>query len=215
VVHEEKTIAVVLVLDDERSGMGEAAGRLLPHERDCAAATRAWHEGAGVSIPGAAVRRTGAGPSDRPAIHSPKGIDMTQAIAYLAFNGNCAEAMRYYERALEGKLEVLMSGAESPIADQIPKESAHRILHARLVLPGGGTLYAGDAPENVPYEGIKGVSITLDYPTTAEAGKVFDALANGGHVIMPMQPAFWAKRWGMLVDRFGTPWIINGEPLAV
>lgn len=140
---------------------------------------------------------------------------MTQAIAYLAFNGNCAEAMRFYEQALGGKLEVLMSGADSPMAAQIPKESAHRILHARLALPGGGMLYAGDCPEQFPYEGIKGVSMAVDYATTEEAEKVFAALASGGQVTMPMQPAFWAKRWGMLVDKFGTPWIVNGEPIPI
>ncbi len=140
---------------------------------------------------------------------------MTQAIAYLAFNGNCAEAMRFYERALGGKLEILMSGADSPMAAQIPKASAHRILHARLALPGGGTLFAGDAPEQVPYDGIKGVSITVDYPSIPEGEKIFAALAEGGQVTMPMQPAFWAKRWGMLVDRFGTPWIVNAEPIPL
>ena len=140
---------------------------------------------------------------------------MTQAIAYLAFNGNCADAMRFYERALGGKLEVLMSGADSPMADQIPKESAHRILHARLVLPGGGTLFAGDCPENMPYEGIKGVSIAVDYATVDQAEKVFNALADGGQVTMPMQGAFWAKRWGMVLDKFGTPWIVNGEPIPL
>jgi PhnB protein len=139
---------------------------------------------------------------------------MTQAIAYLSFNGNCAEAMRFYEKALGGKLEVLMSGAESPMAEHIPKASAHRILHARLVLPGGGTLYAGDAPEQMPYEGIKGVSITVDYDTVAQAEQVFAALAEGGGQIgMPMQPSFWAQRFGMLVDRFGTPWVVNGAPI--
>jgi PhnB protein len=95
----------------------------------------------------------------------------------------------------------------------MPKEFQHRILHARLVFAGGGMLYAGDAPAHVPYEGIKGVTITLDYPTVAEAEEVFAALAEGGQVSMPMQPAFWAKRWGMLVDRFGTPWNINGEQI--
>jgi PhnB protein len=140
---------------------------------------------------------------------------MTQAIAYLGFDGNCADAMRFYEKALGGKLEVLMSGAESPMADQMPKEFAHRILHARLALPGGGLLYAGDAPANMPYEGIKGVSIAVDYASVAEAEKVFNALAAGGRVTMPMQAAFWAKRWGMLIDKFGTPWIVNGEPIPV
>ena len=140
---------------------------------------------------------------------------MTQAIAYLGFDGNCAEAMRFYEQALGGKLEVLMSGADSPMAEQMPKVFRHRIMHARLALPGGGLLYAGDTPANVPYEGIKGVSITVDYATVAEAERVFDALAAGGRVTMPMQEAFWAKRFGMLVDRFGTPWIVNGEPVPI
>jgi len=140
---------------------------------------------------------------------------MTQAIAYLGFDGNCADAMRFYEKALRGKLEVMMSGADSPMKDEMPKEFAHRILHARLTLPGGGTLFAGDCPADMPYEGIKGVSIAVDYATVAEAEAVFAALAEGGRVTMPMQPAFWAKRWGMLVDRFGTPWIVNGEPIPI
>jgi PhnB protein len=97
----------------------------------------------------------------------------------------------------------------------MPKEFAHRILHARLALPGGGLLYAGDAPGHVPYEGIRGVSIAVDYARVETAEKVFAALAEGGRVTMPMQSAFWAKRWGMLVDKFGTPWIVNGEPIPV
>jgi PhnB protein len=140
---------------------------------------------------------------------------MTQAIAYLSFDGNCADAMRFYEKALGGKLEVLMSGAQSPMADQMPREFAHRILHARLALPGGGLLYAGDAPAHVPYEGIKGVSLAVDYDTVEQAEKVFDALAAGGQVTLPMQPAFWAKKWGMCVDRFGASWIVNGAPVDV
>lgn len=140
---------------------------------------------------------------------------MTQAIPYLAFDGTCADAMRFYEQALGGKLDLLMSGADSPMAEHIPKEFAHRILHARLVLPGGGMLYGGDAPAQVPYEGIKGVSITVDYDTVERAQQVFDALAVGGRVTMPMQPAFWAKRWGMLVDRFGIAWIVNGEQIPL
>lgn len=140
---------------------------------------------------------------------------MPQAIPYLAFNGTCADAMRFYERALNGKLEVLLSGADTPMAAQMPKEFVHRIMHARLALADGGVLYAGDAPANMPYQGIHGVSITLNYDTTAQAQKVFDALAAGGQITMPMQPAFWAKAWGMLVDKFGTPWIINGELLPI
>lgn len=138
---------------------------------------------------------------------------MSTAIAYLAFDGTCAEAMRFYESTLNGRLEILLSGAQSPMAEQMPKEYADRILHARLALPGGGLLYGGDAPVHVPYEGIKGVSITLNYEDNAEAERVFAALTADGQVTMPMQPSFWAERWGMGVDRFGTPWIVNGKAL--
>ncbi len=135
---------------------------------------------------------------------------MPDFIPYLSFNGNCADAMRFYERALGGKIEIMMSGADSPMASQIPKEMAHRILHARLALPDGGTLYGGDAPGHMPYQGIHGVGIALNYETTAEAQKIFERLADGGKVTMAMQPSFWAKSFGMLTDKFGTPWLING-----
>lgn len=138
---------------------------------------------------------------------------MPHPIPYLGFNGNCAEAMRFYESALDGKLEMLMSGADSPMASQIPKEFAHRILHARLALKDGGYLYAGDAPTEAPYQGIHGVSIALQYDTASEAQKVFEKLSAGGKVMMPMAPTFWAKSFGMLIDRFGTPWMVNGEML--
>ena len=140
---------------------------------------------------------------------------MPQPIPYLAFNGQCADAMRFYERALESRLEILMSNGESPMAAYCPVEDHGRILHARLILPGGGVLMAGDCPKTMPYDGIRGVSITLNYDTVAEAERAFKALSEGGSVTMAMQPAFWAKAWGMLVDRFGTPWIINGELLPI
>jgi PhnB protein len=65
------------------------------------------------------------------------------------------------------------------------------------------------------YEGIKGVALTLNYDTVEQAQRVFGALAEGGTITMAMQPAFWAKTWGMLFDRFGTPWMVNGELIPV
>jgi PhnB protein len=84
-------------------------------------------------------------------------------------------------------------------------------MNAQLELPGGGLLYAGDAPGHVPYEGIKGVNIALNYDSVEEAEAVFNALAEGGKITMPYSPTFWAKKFGMLVDKFGVSWIINGE----
>ncbi|MFZ6769439.1 VOC family protein [Undibacterium sp. Di26W] len=140
---------------------------------------------------------------------------MPHPIAYLSFNGNCKEAMYFYEQTLGGKITVMMSGAESPMAAMMPPESAHRILHARLELPDGGMLYAGDCPQHIPYEGIKGVTFCLNYDTTEEATRIFNALAEGGKITMPVQPAFWAKSWGMLEDKYGTPWNINGVLLPI
>jgi PhnB protein len=128
---------------------------------------------------------------------------------YLFFDGNCAEAMRFYERALGGKLEALMTHAQSPVAAQTPPGSANRIMHASLNL-GDHRLMASDAMPG-HYEGMKGFSLSLSYPTAAEAKRVFDALAEGGKVTMPLDKTFWAEAFGMLVDRFGTPWMVNGN----
>jgi PhnB protein len=142
---------------------------------------------------------------------------MPQAIPYLSFDGQCAEAMRFYERALGlgARIELLLSGADTPMAAQIPKESAHRIIHCRLAFADGSHLYAGDAPDNAPYGGMTGIAVTMNYPTVAEAESAFRALAEGGRVSMPLAPTFWARSFGMLTDRYGTPWIINGEPFPV
>jgi PhnB protein len=126
------------------------------------------------------------------------------------FDGNCAEAMRFYERALGGKIEMMMSQGESPEADKMPPADRDRILHARLTLDGGGVLLASDATPPDSYEGVKGCSLSLSYPVVADAQKVFDALAEGGKVILPVQKTFWSEAFGMLVDRFGLHWMISG-----
>lgn len=137
------------------------------------------------------------------------------AIPYLGFNGNCAEAMRFYEQVLGGKITVMMTGAQSPMADQMSAEFADRVMNAQLQLPGGGLLYAGDCPPHLPYEGIKGVNITLNYDGVDEAEAIFNKLAEGGTITMPYSPTFWAKKFGMLIDKFGVSWIINGELLPL
>jgi PhnB protein len=137
-----------------------------------------------------------------------KETAMPQLDVYLFFDGNCADAMRFYERTLGGKL-FLMTHGESPVAAQTAPGSADRILHARLDLDGH-MLMASDSMVGHPYDGIKGVSLSLVYPTVAEAQRVFDALAAGGKITMSMQKTFWVEAFGMLVDRFGTPWMLNG-----
>ena len=134
-----------------------------------------------------------------------------QPIPYLAFDGNCAEAMRYYEKVLGGKITVMMTNGQSPAAEHFPKEFHDKIMHARLELPGGGLLYGGDSCTPTPYEGIKGVTLALNYDTVEEAESVFDTLSKAGKVTMPFSDTFWAKKFGMLVDKYGVSWIINGE----
>jgi PhnB protein len=133
---------------------------------------------------------------------------MPQLDTYLTFDGNCADAMRSYERILGGKLEAMMTHAESPMAGQTPPEAANRIMHARLALDGR-ILMASDTMPGHPYQGMRGFSLSLSYPTLADGQKVFDALADGGQVTMPLQKTFWAEGFGMLTDRFGTPWMVN------
>jgi PhnB protein len=139
---------------------------------------------------------------------------MPQPIPYLAFDGNCADAMRFYAKVLDGKLDLLTFG-QSPMAEQTPKDALNRIMHAHLALDGNGSLYAGDCPPGMPYQGIHGVSITLNYDATAQAQRVFNAMADGGKVTMPFGPTFWAKGFGMVTDKFGCPWIVNGEMVVV
>ena len=138
---------------------------------------------------------------------------MHQLNAYLFFDGNCADAMRFYERTLAGEL-FLMTHAQSPMAGQTPAGSADRILHARLTFDGG-MLMASDSMVGQPYAGMKGFSLSLIYPTVAEAKQAFDALAAGGKITMPLDKTFWAEAFGMLVDRFGTPWMVNGAMAKV
>lgn len=136
---------------------------------------------------------------------------MNMMNVYLNFDGTCAEAMRFYERALGGKIEMMMTNAQSPMADQVPPGNGDRVMHARLATDQG-VIMAGDFMVGcgMSYEGMKGFSMTLSYPTIEEATRRFEALSEGGKITMPLQKTFWADAFGMLTDRFGTPWIVNG-----
>lgn len=134
---------------------------------------------------------------------------MPQPIPYLAFDGTCAEAMRFYAKVLRGTLG-LLTNRQSPFADRCPAEHLDRVMHARLELEDGTSLYAGDCPPGMPYQGMHGVSIALNYASVEEAGQIFDALADGGTVTTPFSDTFWAKKFGMAKDRFGCHWIVNG-----
>lgn len=134
---------------------------------------------------------------------------MPQLNAYLSFDGRCAEAMNFYARVLGAKVEALITYGQTPSEQPMPPDQADKIMHAHLV-HRDFALMAGDTPACVPFEGMKGVMLALTYDTVAEATRVFNAFADGGAVQMPMAETFWVERFGMVTDRFGTAWGING-----
>ena len=128
---------------------------------------------------------------------------------YLSFDGKCETAFKFYEKVLGGKVVMMMKYGESPMAAQTSPESRDKIMHARLAV-GDKLLMGSDAPAQM-YEPMKGIQVTLSVEQPAEADRIFSALAENGSVRMPIQETFWAQRFGMLVDQFGTPWMINCE----
>ena len=128
---------------------------------------------------------------------------------YLTFDGRCEAAFRYYEKVLGGKIVAMMPHEGTPVAEHVPPEWRKKIIHARLVF-GDKLLMGSDAPPD-RYEEPKGFSVTVGVDTAAEAERIFHALADNGTVRMPLQETFWAIRFGMLVDQFGIPWMVDCE----
>jgi PhnB protein len=130
-----------------------------------------------------------------------------QLNSYLIFNGQCETAFKFYEQCLGGKIVTMLTHGGSPIAKEVPSEWQHKILHASLTV-GDHVLMGADAPPD-HYQKPQGFSVMLEPEGTAEADRIFQALAESGTVQMPLQETFWAVRFGMLIDRFGVPWMIN------
>jgi PhnB protein len=128
---------------------------------------------------------------------------------YLLFNGQCEAAFKFYEKVLGGKIVAMMPHEGTPAAEHVSPEWRKKILHARLSV-GDEVLMGSDAPPD-RYEAMKGFSVTLGIDDPAEAERIFHALAEQGTVRMPIGKTFWAERFGMVVDQFGTPWMINCE----
>jgi PhnB protein len=126
---------------------------------------------------------------------------------YLTFNGQCEAAFKFYERSLGGKIVGMWTHAGTPAENQVPTEWRNKILHATLNV-GDGVLQGADVPPK-HYQKPQGLSIKLDLQDIAEAERIFHALAENGTVQMPLQETFWAGRFGMLIDQFGVPWMIN------
>ena len=128
-------------------------------------------------------------------------------LSYLSFDGQCHAALRFYERCLDGKIVYAMTYAQSSVATQVPPEWSERIYHATFSV-GDQTLGAADAPPG-SYSRPQGFSLMVEIGTAEEAERLFEALSEHGTVQMPLQETAWSRRFGVLTDQFGIPWIIN------
>ena len=128
---------------------------------------------------------------------------------HVSFGGECAEAFKFYQRVLGGSLQTMATYRETPMAAHVSPEWRDKIIHATLVV-GDAVLMGADSPPG-NFETPAGFSVTIQVKEPAEAERLFHALAEGGKVTMPIQKTFWSARFGMLVDRFGIPWMINCE----
>ena len=128
---------------------------------------------------------------------------------YLNFNGTCEAAFNLYAKIFGGKILFKMTHGESPMASSAPPDWQGKIMHATVAL-GDRMLQGMDAPP-VHYSKPAGFSLAISVKDPAEAERLFNALAEGGTVQMPLQKTFWAESFGMLVDQFNVPWMINCE----
>ena len=132
-----------------------------------------------------------------------------QVTTYLSFKGDCESAFKFYEQCLGGHLGAIFRYEGSPLAGQVPADWSDKVMHGSLRL-GEQVLMGGDvAPDR--YEEPRGFSLSLQIESTSDAERVFHDLARNGRVVMPLEKTFWAARFGMVVDRFGIPWLINCE----
>lgn len=130
---------------------------------------------------------------------------------YLHFGGRCAEAFAFYEQHLGARGNGVMFFRNGPAADQVGPEMQDKVMHASLLLGDVelvGTDGDGDGCE-APGAAITGMHVVLTVDAPEEAENLYAVLAEGGTAEMSMDETFWAKRFGMVVDRFGVPWMIN------
>jgi PhnB protein len=126
---------------------------------------------------------------------------------YVNFAGKCAEAFRFYEKHLAGKIGMMMTHGQAPDQSTVNPEWKDLVLHARISM-GGTELMGADIPNAQP---MRSAYLSLGVESDAEAERIFSALSDGGEVFMPMQETFFATRFGQLRDRFGINWMIVRE----
>ncbi len=128
---------------------------------------------------------------------------------YLNYGGNCEQAFRFYEEHLGGRISMMMTHAEQPNAKDVPAGWAKAILHARITL-GETELFGADVPPE-RFQPMRSAYLSLTVGSVEEAERIYALLSEGGHIFMPMEETFFAFRFAMLRDKFGTSWMIIHE----
>ena len=132
-----------------------------------------------------------------------------QLYTYLNYGGNCRQAFEFYQQHLGGRITMLMTHGESPESRTVDPEWKDAVLHARLEL-GGTTIFGADAPPE-RFQPMRSAYLSLLLGSAGEAERVYALLSDGGQVFMPMAETFFASRFAMLRDRFGTSWMLIRE----
>ena len=128
---------------------------------------------------------------------------------YLNYGGNCADAFRFYERHLGGTITMMMKHGEAPDQSQVSPDWKDAVLHARMTI-GGTEISAADVPPD-RFQPMRSAYLSLSVDSSQEAERVYALLTEGGQTFMPMQETFFAFRFAMLRDKFGTSWMLLHE----
>ena len=130
-----------------------------------------------------------------------------QVNPYLFFNGNCEEALKYYQKVLGAKIEATHRYEGGPAEMPIPPDWKNKIMHARVTIDGEVLMASDAAPGH--FQQPQGYAVSLQVEDATDAERRFKGLADGGTVTMPFGKTFFSKGFGMCVDKFGIPWMVN------
>src|SRR4029453_233038 len=132
-----------------------------------------------------------------------------QMSPYLSFKGECEAAFKLYVHCLGAQLGPIFRYAGSPMADSVSADWSDKVMHGSVTIGDQVLMGADVAPDQ--YEEPKGFSLSLQIESATDAEHIFQELARGGRVVIPLEKTFWAARFRMVVDQFGIPWLINCE----
>jgi PhnB protein len=129
-----------------------------------------------------------------------------QVQPYLDFNGRCDEALEFYKKAVGAKVEMMMRWKDCPDQSMCTAENADKIMHSQFQI-GDTTIMASDG-RNSGKPQFHGIALSISVKNESEADKVFNGLAEGGQVNMPLGKTFFSPKFGMVADKFGVGWMV-------